>query len=208
MLTTKTISSAAPGVALALALVLSGQAFGQGDPASQATAVVSAAMDRVLALAQDKSLDTEQMRTRIEDLARSEFAWPTMSKLVLARNWRKLTDAQKKEFVTAFQNHLAVVYGTRLQQIHDEQIEVSPGSVASNGDVTVKTTIHGGKADGVVIGYRLRDTDGTWKAIDVIIEGVSLVSNFRAQMREIISSSGIDGLIAKLQEKNAAAASD
>ncbi len=202
------IRTGALGVCSALLLVLGTEAWGEGTAAADATAEVSEVMKQVLEISGDQDLDAATRRSRIEQLAMERFAWTTMSRLVLARNWRKLSDPQQKEFVDAFRQHLAVVYGRRLEKMGDETIEVSPGRVASNGDVTVRTTIHGGQADGVVIAYRLRDTDGEWKVIDVIIEGVSLVSNFRSQMNQIANNSGADSVIEKLREKNEAQASD
>ena len=207
--TTRTIRTGARGLCSALLLVLgAAEVRGEGDSAADATAEVSEVMHRVLEISGTRDLDAADRRARVEQLAMDRFAWTTMSRLVLARNWRKLTDIQQTEFVDAFQQHLAMVYGRRLGRIGDETIEVSQGRVASNGDVTVRTTVHGGEADGVVIAYRLRATDGQWKVIDVIIEGVSLVSNFRAQMKEIVNNSGTDSLIAKLRGKSEDKASD
>ena len=58
-------------------------------------------------------------------------------------------------------------------------------------------------SDDISVDYRLRQTDGTWKIIDVIIEGVSLVSNYRSQFQEIMTNGGIDRLLGLLREKNA-----
>ncbi len=73
----------------------------------------------------------------------------------------------------------------------------------NNEDVSVKTKILGGSADGVEIEYRLREDAGQWKVIDVIIEGVSLIANFRSQVQDIIRAEGPDKLIEKLRQKNA-----
>jgi phospholipid transport system substrate-binding protein len=192
--------------ALAVASLPGTPAAAEEDPAAAATSSVSEIMDRVLAIGREAGLSPAEKRARIEEIAVEKFAWTTMSRLVLARNWRKLSEPQQAEFVEEFRKHLSLTYGRRLEQIGDERVDIGQARVASNGDVTVRTTIIGGTADGVVIDYRLRSIEGDWKAIDVIIEGVSLVSNFRSQTRDIVSSSGTDGLIAKLREKNARAA--
>jgi phospholipid transport system substrate-binding protein len=72
-------------------------------------------------------------------------------------------------------------------------------------DVTVQTKIlRGGGSDDVLVDYRLRKTaDGQWKIIDVIVEGVSLVSNFRSQFQDIVANGGPDRLLSLLKEKNA-----
>ena len=71
-----------------------------------------------------------------------------------------------------------------------------------NGDVTVRSNIEGERAEPIRIDYRMRRAAASWSVIDVIIEGVSLVQNFRAQTQEIIAQDGVDRLIAKLRQKN------
>ena len=73
---------------------------------------------------------------------------------------------------------------------------------AGHGDVVVQTKIlRGGHSEDVVVDYRLRQRDGQWKIIDVVVEGVSLVSNFRSQFQDIVSNGGPDRLLTLLKEK-------
>ena len=69
------------------------------------------------------------------------------------------------------------------------------------------TIIRGGQFEGSSVDYRMRNREDTWRVIDVIIEGVSLVSNFRSQFKDIVSKKGADGLIAQLRSRNDAPAS-
>ena len=125
-----------------------------------------------------------------------------MSKLVLARNWRKLDKAKRSEFVGEFKQHLSRTYGTRLDRYDQERIDVYGAQVEVRNDVSIKTRIIGGQFDGAEIAYRLRERGEDWKIIDVVIEGVSLVSNYRSQFAEVLNSGGIDDLLAKLRDKN------
>ena len=70
------------------------------------------------------------------------------------------------------------------------------------GIVRVNTKIQGGSADGVSIDYRVHQPADQWLVVDVIIEGVSLVTNYRSQIQEIVSSRGVDSLISQLRQKN------
>ena len=74
--------------------------------------------------------------------------------------------------------------------------------VEQRNDVTVKTRIQGGQFDGAEVSYRLRKQASDWKIIDVVIEGVSLVSNYRSQFQEVLNTGTIDDLLAKLRDKN------
>ena len=76
--------------------------------------------------------------------------------------------------------------------------------VEPRGDVTVRTVVVGGQNDGVEIHYRMRKREGPWMVIDVVIEGVSLVSNFRSQFQEVVSEGGPALLRERLQQKNVA----
>ena len=147
--------------------------------------------------------DPQEVRIRaIEEIAYDIFDFTTMSKLVLARNWRKLSNDQKGEFVREFKRSLARTYGTRIDRYDQEQIDVFGSQVEPRDDVSIKTRILGGQYDGAVLSYRLRERNDRWRIIDVVIEGVSLVSNYRSQFSEILSSGTIDDLLDKLRDKN------
>jgi phospholipid transport system substrate-binding protein len=152
-----------------------------------------------------KDLATEEKRHRIEDLAYANIDFDTMSHLVLARNWSQLSAAQQAEFVKLFKEHLALTYGRNIESYNNEKVEVVGERDEGRGDWTVKTKIlrGGGNAD-VLVDYRLRQTsDGTWHIIDVVIERVSLVANFRSQFQEIMGNGGPGKLLDVLREKNA-----
>jgi phospholipid transport system substrate-binding protein len=165
--------------------------------------VIQEAMDEVIGVLKDKSKPTNDRQQRIEAIAYSRFDFERMAKLVLAKNYKTLSDAQKDGFTTEFKKHLSLTYGRRLDTYSNEKIEVGAVRAEKNGDASVKTRIIGGTANGVEIEYRLHEDAGTWRVIDVIIEGVSLITNFRSQVQDIIRTEGADKLIEKLRQKNA-----
>jgi phospholipid transport system substrate-binding protein len=165
---------------------------------------VDETVEEVLAVLADPALSAEQRRQAIEAIAWERFDFETMSRLVMARNWRKLSPDQQSDFVQQFKKHLSRSYGGRIERYDQESVEVLDERLEVRGDVTVKTRIVGGEADGVEVQYRLRGRDGPWRVIDVVIEGVSLVSSFRSQFKEVIESDGVDGLLERLREKNQA----
>lgn len=149
---------------------------------------------------QDQS--AEARVAEIEKIANEVFDFTTMSKLVLARHWRKLDKEKRAEFVREFKRNLSKTYGTRLDRYDQENIEVFGSQLEPRDDVSIKTRIVGGQFNGAVISYRLRKRSERWRIIDVVIEGVSLVSNYRSQFAEILSNGTIDDLLAKLRDKN------
>jgi phospholipid transport system substrate-binding protein len=112
-----------------------------------------------------------------------------------------LSETQKRDFEENFKQYLSRFYGSRLVDYADEKVEVKGARLEKRGDVTVMTQIIGGDVDGIEMNYRVRNRNDNWKVIDVTIEGVSTVSNFRAQFREIISQGGPEELLKTLRDK-------
>lgn len=160
-------------------------------------------IDQVLVVLNDPSLDDDQRRGSIEEIAYARFDMYTMSRLVLARAWKRFSPQQREEYVAEFKEYLANNYGGRINRYDQETVEIIKVREEPRGDVTVRTRILGGEFEGVLVDYRMRQKDGEWFVIDVIIEGISMVSNFRDQFKEVLSRGGPDHLLQKLREKNA-----
>ena len=186
-----------------LVVVLVAPAGLRASGEDEAREVMQETIDQVMAVLQEAALSEDERIERIKKIVQVRFDFDRMSRLVLARNYRKLTEQERADFLVEFKQHLTVTYGKGLKDYSGESVAVNQSRLESNGDVTVKSRIKGGSADGVKIDYRLRERDGSWYVIDVIIESMSLVSNFRSQIQEIVSSKGTKQLIQILREKNA-----
>jgi len=194
------------GIALVLALAAGAApaAGGPGEVDGQGpTAVIERTADEVIAILRDEGLSRDQRKERIETIAYERFDFTTMSRLVLARNWRRLSPEQQEEFEREFKEYLALSYGDRIDRYEQERVEIVGQRQEPRGDVTVKTRIVGGEYEGADVDYRLRERGGQWRVIDVIIEGISLVSNYRDQFQEVMARGGPEHLLDALREKNA-----
>jgi len=167
------------------------------------TALVEQTTSRVLAILADHALSADEKRHRIEDVVYDSVDFETLSRLVLARNWSRFNDDQRVAFMDAFKQHLSMTYGRNVESYHNEKVTILSSRAESQGDWTVKTKILRGGPGDISVDYRARQRDGRWRIIDVIIEGVSLVSNFRSQFQDVVSNGGPDHLITLLREKNA-----
>ena len=174
--------------------------------AVDARGALSELVDRVLTVLKDGALSSQQRVSRIEEIAYERFDWDRIGRLVLARNWKKLSKQQRADFTVELKRHLSLTYGRRIDDYSDEGVEIGDERTEPNGEVTVRTVIVGGASNGTRIDYRMRGQNGDWKVIDVIPEGVSLLSNLRSQVQEIISSKGADRLIEILRDRNEKAA--
>ena len=193
---------------VAIAMILTWVPLGTGSAADDPTLteapkkLIDETAQRIVAILKRKDEPADKRVSEIQSIAYEIFDFTTMSKLVLARNWRKMPKAQRAEFVREFKHHLSRTYGTRLDRFDQERVDVTGAQVEPRNDVSVITVIVGGQFDGAVISYRLRNRKERWRIIDVVIEGVSLVSNYRSQFAEVLNGGSIEDLLAKLRDKN------
>jgi phospholipid transport system substrate-binding protein len=187
------------GLAAALLLAAPGFAEEQTEPVT----IVRETVDRVIEILASEELSDAQRRQQIEEIAYQRFDFDTISRLVVARRWKGFTPEQREQFVEQFKLLLSSNYGSRITRYEQQKVAILGQRAEKNGDVTVMTRIEGGSADGIEVNYRLRKRDGPWMVIDVIIEGISLVSSYRSQFTEVLSRGGPEELLKQLREKNA-----
>jgi phospholipid transport system substrate-binding protein len=173
--------------------------------ADQPTELVHKLTDAVISVLQQKDLSADAKRDKIRSIVEGFVDFPTMSRLVLARNWATLDDQKKKEFTEEFKRHLSVTYGRNVESYNNEKVQIVGDRDEGRGDWTVQTKILRPQGGGdILVDYRLRKIGDEWKVIDLVIERVSLVSNFRSQFQDVMANGGIDRLLKLLREKNAA----
>jgi phospholipid transport system substrate-binding protein len=149
--------------------------------------------------------DQQRIREVVETKLLPHFDFERMTALAMGRNWAKASPEQKTQLVDQFRTLLVRTYSGALTQYRDQVMEYKPmRSDAGATDVTVRTeVIRPGQAP-VQIDYGMAKTPSGWKAYDVIVGGVSLVTNYRDEFNEQIKSGGVDGLIKTLGDKNKA----
>ena len=132
------------------------------------------------------------------------FNFNTVSRLVLGKNWVRATPSQKAAFQTEFKSLLLRTYATALSKYKNQTIEFKPFKMQPNDTVvTVKSLIKQPGAQAITLDYSLeKQVDGSWKVFDIVVEGVSLVTNYRSQFAQEIRQNGLDSLTKKLAEKN------
>jgi len=130
-----------------------------------------------------------------------------MTSQAVGRYWRQASPEQQKRLQDEFKLLLVRTYSGALSQVSAEQtVELKPmRSQPTDNEVVVRTEIRG-KGDPIQLDYRLEKAGETWKIYDVNVMGVWLVENYRNSFAQEIGANGIDGLIAKLAERNKSAA--
>jgi phospholipid transport system substrate-binding protein len=129
-----------------------------------------------------------------------------MTASAVGRNWRSATPEQQKRLQEEFKILLVRSYSGALTQVKDQTVQMRPMRAnAGDAEVVVRTEIKG-KGEPVQLDYRLEKVGDSWKIYDVNVLGVWLVEQYRTSFNQEIAANGIDGLIAKLAERNKGAA--
>lgn len=139
----------------------------------------------------------------VENTVVPHFDFRQMSQAALGRYWRDASEAQKEEVTREFRELLVRTYATALLNYSDQQIEYLPVRNPPDADrVMIPTRVASSGAPPVPIDYRLERNDSKWLVYDVVIDGVSLITNYRSQFASLVRRNGIDGLIDTLAAKN------
>lgn len=145
--------------------------------------------------------DSSKLYGLVNEVIIPHFDFEASSRLVLGKYWRTATDAQRARFVEAFKQLLVRTYANSLLQYVDENIEYKSSQTEGNL-VVVKTEVTQGGTNPVPVNYRMHQVNGEWKAIDVWVDGISLVVTYRGDFGSRASSAGLDTLITDLEAKN------
>lgn len=138
-------------------------------------------------------------RQKISEIIQERFDYEQQSKLVLHNKWQELSREEQKEFVSLFSELQKYVYLDKLKQYSDEKVEFTKQNIKNN-KALVFSSIES-DTDKINIVYRMYRKQDQWFVYDVIIDGISLVKNYRKQFSAIVDEEKFSGLIIKLEEK-------
>ncbi len=172
---------------------------GLAEVASTPTEQVKETVDAVIALLKERSLDRETRRSRIRALIDDSFDFRLMSRRALSTNWKKATADQRQRFVDLFSRLLEWTYIGRIEAYTDEKVRYV-GEKHKKDRAQVDTLILSASTE-IPVSYRVYRAGDRWRVYDVVIEEVSLIRNYRSSYREIVKHQGIDGLLARMEDK-------
>lgn len=186
---------------LVAVLVLSGTAVAFiGQTPMESVKGTIAEVIRILNKGELKQADRAmERRQAIERVVRHRVSYEEMAKRALGAPWSDLTEAERREFVDLFVQLLRDTFAGKIDAYAGEQVlylsEQRDEHVAE-----VRTKLSGRKMD-TLVDFRLAERSGTWLVYDVVIDGASIVSNYRAQFTSIIRDTSYAGLVEKMREK-------
>jgi phospholipid transport system substrate-binding protein len=143
-----------------------------------------------------------QRRERIRRTVDELCDWEEMSRRSLGRHWAQRTEQEKKEFVHLFGQLLERTYIDKVEGYSGEKV-IYLGERVDGDYAEVDVKVVTNKNTEVPVIYRMRAKDQKWWVYDMVIEGVSLVNNYRTQFSDIMAKSSFEGLMKKLREKSA-----
>jgi phospholipid transport system substrate-binding protein len=139
-------------------------------------------------------------RAELRRVIGERFDYEEMAQRSLALHWKKRTPGERKEFIPLFSDLLERSYVNKIESYTDEQILYTDENI-DNGYAVVKTKIITKRNVEVPIEYRLSKKNEQWRVYDVVIEGVSLINNYRNQFNKIIRQDSYQGLVQRMKNK-------
>jgi phospholipid transport system substrate-binding protein len=164
---------------------------------------VKKTVDEVVRIIADKEMKKNEPKRRqaLKKSISNIFDYSEMAKRSLGKHWNVRTEAEKKQFSELFATLLENSYAGKIESYNNEKIVYMKENVEGEY-AEIKSKVVTAARDEFTLDYRMFKQKGKWMVYDVVIEGVSLVSNYRSQFNKTIASSGYDKLVKKLQTKN------
>jgi phospholipid transport system substrate-binding protein len=191
------------GVQLALAaLLLGGRGAQAAVSAEAAQALIENVGVEVLAVLRDPALDNPQKFNRLVALLDGPIDLEIIARLILGRHWRSASEAQQAEYLELFRAFALDNLASRLHVYDGQDFEIVGAQAVNERDAVVATRVTGGSRPPLKVDWRVRERDdGDLVAIDVIVEGVSLIVTQRSEFSAVIERRGMDGLLAELRQR-------
>lgn len=166
--------------------------------------VVRETSEQVFAeLRRNGDLSRDQLNDLIERVILPHVDFEAFSRLTLARYWRDASEAQRRDFTREFRSLLVRTYATSLSEYSGEKVEYLRERMEDEGRALVNTRIVRPDGPPIPVDYRLRLNGDKWQVYDIMIDGVSLIINYRSSFQQTIRQQGLDALIRQLAERRA-----
>jgi phospholipid transport system substrate-binding protein len=198
------ISQARGVIFMGIACCLGGTLSPSIATAVTATEAVKSSIEQVVVVLEDKELKKAdrvmERRQRLQKIFNERFSYEEMSKRSLGAQWNNLNETQRQQFVDLFRQLLARSYTGTIEGYSGERFQyLSEHNEGGYAEVRTKLVSRKGE---IPINYRLLSESGKWQVYDIVVDGISMVSNYRAQFTKIIRNSSYEDLVKKLQNKS------
>lgn len=172
--------------------------------AGEPTEVIRVAVDEITAILRDPKYkdpaNFEEQKSRVTAKAEKFIDKRRFAQITLGRDWRRLTPAQQEEFTDLYARLVEDTYVDRIREYSDEKVIFTGESMTGENKAEVSTLVVS-KGKDIPVVYRMFKDEGRWRAYDVLVEGVSLVMNYRSQFNQLMANGGPERLLEQLRQK-------
>lgn len=175
----------------------------RADDTAEASAFITRLGSKAVEIMKSKTSTTfTEREAQFKLLLEEGFHLKTISRFVIGKYWKEASDEQKAAYDAVFVDFITRVYAARFDSYSGETFEVAQTVKDSSGDEWVRTKIN--RLDGgqpIAVDYRVRQFDGVFKVVDVVVEGISMLNTHRVEFASVVNKRGMDGLIAELKAR-------
>lgn len=190
------------GFGLAAAIVAGSSTPTRGEITSEPVAMVQNTVNHALEVLRDHGISAQERRRKLIQIVAGHFDFSTMARESLGYHWRTITPAQREQFVPLYTSFMEDVYLKKLEGYSGQKIELLNQVPGGPGYTQINTRVvyqNGGQS--IHINYQLEQNHSDWKVYDVIVDGISITTNYRTQFNRVINNEGFDSLMSKLRSK-------
>ncbi|MDH5750239.1 MAG: ABC transporter substrate-binding protein [Rhodospirillales bacterium] len=192
-------------LAVVLAAFVSAQTVTAADIDSGAKKFIEGLADKAIQSLTDQKSSREQREARFRELLNKHFAVDVIGQWVLGRYWRQATKLEQSEYLELFENLIVVTYLDRFVDYSGETLTVTKTVINESRDIVVFSVITRKESSQtpIQVDWRVRLKDGTYKIVDVMVEGISMGQTQRSEFGSVIRKNGgkIEGLLSELRKK-------
>lgn len=168
--------------------------------------VVRTTVDQALTVLRDKQTPTAQRQQKLRDIVSASFDFKAMSQSAMGYYWKQITPAQQQEFQTVFVTFIENSYLAKINEFVSGEVKYLNAQPNGTQFSMVKTSVVMPNTGAISLDFRLLNINGQWQIYDVLVDGISILANYRNQFNRIMSSKGYDTLIRDLKSKEASLA--
>ena len=169
-----------------------------GEPLEKVRQTINSVLD----VLSNQALPEQERKAKVREVVLQRFNFEEMAKRSLGRHWPKRTPEEQQEFFQLFTDLIEKSYIDKIEQSEGKETIKYTEETIENGNASVQTTLVKERDQNIGVEYRLVKRNGDWKVYDVVIERVSLVSNYRTQFNKILLQESYEALIKKMKLKS------
>lgn len=164
-------------------------------------AEIKVVVDQAVAILRDRQMGLPERRRKLRDLAENHFEFPQMARSAIGYHWNDLSDSQREEYTRLFSAFIEAAYLDKIQGYVDLEFQFVGQTITGSHYAEVTANVLQPDSEPINIKFELQREPGGWKIYDVLIDGISMVENYRNQFDRVIKRNGFNVLMSEMRLK-------